>query len=204
MRMSCFVVAVVLSVSSVAVCSAQADEGKPAVDTPIASAAEPSGRMTGFQLNRRYGDVVEIDGRKVQQTVEYGFDYDKRNTVKKVFDADGQLLSETEEPSATLRANAAEQARLIELVRTHPQLATRMADPDLHIYAGGFVLREAGHPRCADHSRCIRVVVSKGDGSIGHVYALVDLVTDRVVEPFHAPIQPGSKSPHTQPGSSKR
>ena len=203
MRAFHLVAAVVLSATPMAICVAQTADGNSAVEKPIASAADPAGRLTGFQLNRRYGDVVEIDGKKVQQTFEYGFDYDKRNTVKKVFDADGRLLSETEEPQATLRASAVEQARLIELVRTHPQLAEKMAEPDLHIYAGGFVLRDAGHPHCADHSRCIRVVVSKGDGSIGHVYALVDLVTDRVVEPFHAPIQPGSMNPH-QPGSSKR
>lgn len=176
---------------------ASANPSPPDAATPMASAADPDGRMTGFQLNRRYGDVIQVDGRKVQRTVEYGFDYTKRTTVKKVFDADGKLLVETEEPGATLRASAAEEARLVELVRTHPQLEEKMAEPDLHIYAGGFVLQDPKHPHCWLHSRCIRVVVSKGDGSTGHVYALVDLVTDRVVEPFHAPIQTGSSNPQT-------
>lgn len=175
-------------------CSAPTAGTKATIDAPIASAADPQGRMKGYQPNRRYQDVVEVDGRQVQQVIEYGFDYDKRSTVKRTFDIAGHLLDETDEPSTTLRANLAEQARLIELVRTHPQLADKMREPGLHIYAGGFVLRDIGHPYCGEGSRCIRVVVSKGDGSAGHVYALVDLVNDRVVEPFHAPIQPGSQT----------
>lgn len=200
MRIFCLPVAVVLFAAPVAIRSAHAENGRPAIAEPIASATDPTDRMTGYQLNRRYGDVVEIDGKTAQRTIEYGFDYDKRTTVKKTFDADGRLLDESEEPSTTLRASAAEEARLVELVRTHPQLAEKMAEPGLHIYAGGFVLREPGHPYCWLHSRCIRVVVSKGDGSIRHVYALVDLVSDRVIEPFHVPTpgSPGSKTAKEQ------
>lgn len=162
-----------------------------ALSEPLVSSADPAGRMRGYQPNRRYQDVFEIDGRTEQRSIEYGFDYDRKVTVRKMFDPQGRLIEEVEEPATTLRASPVEEARLVELVRTHPQLGRKMTKPGLHIYAGGFVLLDAGHPHCGLHSRCIRVVVSREDGSVGHVYALVDLVTDRVVEPFHAPIQKG-------------
>lgn len=151
---------------------------------PMESAADPAGRMRGYQLVRRYDDVIHVDGERHRQTVEYGFDYDRRTTVRRIFSPDGELVQEDVLLRDTLRTNAAEDARLIELVRTHPLLAEKMAEPNLLIHAGGFVALEPGHPYCGHYSRCVRVVVSKGDGSIRHVYALVDLVSDRVIEPF--------------------
>jgi hypothetical protein len=159
---------------------------------PVASAADPAGRMQGFQQARRYADVARIDGKDVRRTVEYGFDYGRHGTVRRDYDENDRLIGDELQPNVTLRANAAEEARLVELVRTHPQLASAMAEPGLIVHAGGFVLQEPGHPHCDAGSRCIRVVVSKGDGSIRHVYALVDLVSDRVIEPFHVPSQPGA------------
>lgn len=157
---------------------------------PVASAADPAGRITGFQFARKYDDVVKIDGRSVRQTVEYGFDYDRRATVRRIYDADGKLMSEDVFPAESLRANPAEEARMVELVRTHPALAERMAQPGLLIHAGGFVVREPGDPYCGIGSRCLRVIVSKGDGSIPVIHAVVDLVSDRVVYPEYDDTSP--------------
>lgn len=149
---------------------------------PVASAVDPAGRMAGYQFARRYQDVVKIDGRDVRQEVEYGFDYDRRSTVRRVYDADGRLQAEELLPGESLRANAAEEARLEALVRGHPQLGPLLAGrDDLLVHRGGFVVREAGDPWCDLGSRCLRFIVSAGDGSIPVIHAVVDLVSDRVV-----------------------
>lgn len=152
---------------------------------PVASAADPAGRMRGYQMARRYDNLVKIDGRDVRQVVEYGFDYDRKQTVRRIHDLDGRLLSEDFFPAESLRANPAEQARMTELVRTHPQLGPMMDEPGLLIHDGGFVVREGDDPWCGLESRCLRFIVSKGDGSIRHIHAVVDLVSDRVVHPFY-------------------
>lgn len=151
---------------------------------PVASAADPAGRITGYQFARRYQDVVKVDGRTVAQTVEYGFDYDRRVTVRKIFDTSGALVAEDLFEAESLHANPAESARVRELVATHPQLGSLLAQPDLHVHAGGFVVREPGDPYCDTGSRCMRFIVSKGDGSQTVIHAIVDLVSDRVVYPF--------------------
>jgi hypothetical protein len=157
----------------------------PSSPEPVASAADPAGRITGYQFARRYDDVVKIDGRDVRQTVEYGFDYDRRATVRRILDLDGRMMSEDLLPES-LRANPAEEARMNELVRTHPQLGPMMDEPGLWVHSGGFVVRDPEDPYCHIGSRCLRYIVSKGvDGSIRHIHAVVDLVSDRVVHPFY-------------------
>lgn len=159
---------------------------------PVASAADPAGRLHGYQFARRYDDVVRIDGRSVQQTVEYGFDYDRALTVRRIYDPAGTLVSEDELPAESLRANPAEEARLLELVQTHPDLGPKMNEPGLLVHAGGFVVREPDDPYCGLGSRCLRFIVSKGDGSIPHIHAVVDLVSDRVVHPFYDDTSPAA------------
>lgn len=154
------------------------------VGEPVASAADPAGRITGYQFARRYQDVVKTDSGVVSQTVEYGFDYDRRVTVRRIFDADGALVAEDLFEAESLHANPAESARVRELVETHPQLGPLMTQPGLHVHAGGFVVREPGDPYCDIGSRCLRFIVSKGDGSQTVIHAIVDLVSDRVVYPF--------------------
>lgn len=151
---------------------------------PVASAADPAGRIRGYQFARRYQDVVKTGSGAVSQTVEYGFDYDRRVTVRRIFDADGKLVAEDLFEAESLHANPAESARVRELVETHPQLGPLMAQPDLLVHAGGFVVREPGDPYCDTGSRCLRFIVSKGDGSQTVIHAIVDLVSDRVVYPF--------------------
>lgn len=151
---------------------------------PVASAADPAGRITGYQFARRYQDVVKVDGGSVAQTVEYGFDYDRRVTVRRIFDTEGRQVAEDLFEAESLHANAAESARVRELVETHPQLGPLMAQPNLHVHAGGFVVREPGDPYCDTGLRCLRFIVSKGDGSQTVIHAIVDLVSDRVVYPF--------------------
>jgi hypothetical protein len=160
-------------------------DGAPArADAPVASSADPAGRMAGYQVLNRYDDVIKVDGASVQQTVEYGFDYERSLTVRRFFDRAGTLMSEEELPTEFLRANDAESARMLELVRTHPQLGPMMAQPGLVVHRGGFVVREPGDPHCDLKSRCMRFIVSKPDGTTSHIHAVVDLVTDRVVYPF--------------------
>lgn len=167
-------------------------EAATAASEPVASAADPDGRMRGYQFARRYDDVVRIDGRSVQQTVEYGFDYDRALTVRRIYDADGVLVSEDEFPAESLRANPAEEARMQELIHTHPQLGPMMNEPGLLVHTGGFVVREPDDPYCGLGSRCLRFIVSKGDGSIPHIHAVVDLVSDRVVHPFYDDVSPAA------------
>lgn len=168
-----------------AACSTPRASRVDAGDEPVASLADPDGRMRGYAFARKYQDVVKIDGKNVQQTVEYGYDYDRRSAVRRISDASGALMSEELLPTESLRANERESARLVELVRTHPQLGPLMQQPDLHIHTGGFVVREPGDRYCDVGSRCLRVIVSSGDGSTRVLHAVVDLVRDRVVYPFY-------------------
>lgn len=173
-----------MAIAAVAADSTHAREAvASATPEPVPSAADPAGRMTGYQLARRYSDVLKIDGKNVPRTIEYGFDYDKRTTVRRTYDDEGRLIAEDAKQD-TLRANDAESERMIELVRTHPALGALMDKPGLHVHAGGFVVRQAGDPYCNAESRCLRVIVSAGDGSIPVLHAIVDLVSDRVVYPF--------------------
>lgn len=155
-----------------------------AVAEPLASAANPAGRITGYQFARRYQDVVKTGSGTVSQMVEYGFDYDRRVTVRRIFTSDGTLVAEDLFEAESLHANPAESARVRELVETHPQLGPLMSRRDLLVHAGGFVVREPGDPYCDIGSRCLRFIVSTGDGSETVIHAIVDLVTDRVVYPF--------------------
>jgi len=168
-------------------------------DAPVASAADPAGRMHGYQRARDYRDVVKIDGRDVVQQVEYGFDYARGTTVRRITRDDGTPPSEEVLPTTTLRANPAETDRLLELVRTHPQLGPKMQAADLFVHGGGFVVRTPGDPYCDIGSRCIRVIVSSGDGSINILHAVVDLMSDRVVYPFY---EHSSSNHHAAEGKS--
>lgn len=150
---------------------------------PVASSADPTGRIRGYQFNRKYDDRVKVDGQLISRTIEYGFDYDVAMTVRRTSNQGEREFSEERLPNVTLRANPAESARMIELVRSHPQLGPLMRQDDLNIHAGGFVVREAGDPYCDLGSRCLRVIVSRGDGSTPVLHAVVDLVSDRVVYP---------------------
>lgn len=171
-------------------------DGVAAPPAPVASEVDPAGRMAGYQFARRYRDVVKVDGRDVRQDVEYGFDYGRRSTVRRVFDLDGRLLSEDLLPGESLRANPAEEERLEALVRGHPRLGPLMAGrDDLLVHRGGFVVREAGDPWCDLGSRCLRFIVSAGDGSIPVIHAVVDLVSDRVVYTHDDHQVPEPKSP---------
>jgi len=155
------------------------------IAAPVRSAADPAGRITGYQFARRYEDVVRIDGNNVHQVVEYGFDYDLARTVRRIYTPQGELVDEQPIGPESLRANPAEEARLVELVSTHPQLGPLMREPGLLVHSGGFVFREPDDPYCSRGSRCLRFIVSKGDGSIPHIHAVVDLVSDLVVYPFY-------------------
>jgi hypothetical protein len=173
-----------LSVVALVACSGMPlPDSASSADEPVASMADPAGRMRGYQFNRKYQDRIKVDGRLVSRTIEYGFDYDAASTVRRSGTPDSPEFTEERLPNVTLRANAAESARMIELVRTHPRLGPLMKQDGLHIHAGGFVLRESGDRYCDVGSRCVRVIVSSGDGSIPVLHAVVDLVSDRVVYP---------------------
>jgi hypothetical protein len=174
--------------SALASCALPVGDRASARTMPVASAADPQGRLSGYQRVRSYADRVKVGGQIVSRTVEYGFDYERRTTVRRTSDEQGSRVVEELLPTVTLRANDAESARMIELVRTHPQLGELMRRDDLHVHAGGFVVREPGDPYCDVGSRCLRVIVSSGDGSIPVIHAVVDLVSDRVVYPEYSPV----------------
>jgi YD repeat-containing protein len=152
---------------------------------PVASVVDPSGRMRGYEMNRRVDDVVKLDGLDVRRSVEYGFDYDRGTTLQRTYDAEGRLIEEKLLPSRALRATEREEARLRELVAGHPTLGPVMRRPGLLVHAGGFVVYRPGDPYCSAGSRCIRFIVSAGDGSEQVIHAVVDLVSDRVVYPHY-------------------
>jgi hypothetical protein len=154
-------------------------------DVPVASAVDSAGRMRGYEMNRRVDDVVKIDGMDVRRSIEYGFDYDRGTTLQRTYDADGKLIEEKLLPSRALRATEREEARLRALVDGHPELGPIMQRPGLLVHSGGFVVYRPTDPYCSVGSRCIRFIVSAGDGSEHVIHAVVDLVSDRVVYPHY-------------------
>ena len=77
----------------------------------------------------------------------------------------------------------------IALAREEPSLHELLSAPDLNFYAG-FVLRNENDAGCKAGSRCVHVIVSRGDGQQHVAHAIVDLMTRRVV---HAALDPDRK-----------
>lgn len=142
-------------------------------------------RVSGVVVVRSYDDEFKIGGGDVRVHVEYAWDYDRAVAVERITDAQGQLVSLTDQPELTLNLTDAEKAYALELAGTHPQLKAQIEHSD-YLY-GGFSYREASDPDCYLGSRCVHVVASArgaaGDGWRKVVHAIVDLQTGRVIHP---------------------
>lgn len=147
--------------------------------------AERDPRVSGIVVVRSYEDEFKIDGGDVRVTVEYAWDYDRAVAVERITDAQGKLISRTEQPELTLNLTDAEQAYAFELTRAHPDLKDQVAGSD-HLY-GGFSYRDASDPACYRGSRCVHVMASTmapaGDGWRKVVHAIIDLQAGKVVHP---------------------
>jgi hypothetical protein len=141
-------------------------------------------RVSGIVVVRSYDDEFKIDGHDVRVHVEYAWDYHRAIATERIVDAQGQLISFTDQPELTLNLTDAEKAYALELARTHPDLTAQIEQSD-HLY-GGFSYRESDDPACFHGSRCVHVVASAGDGWRKLVHAIVDLQTGTVVHPHFA------------------
>ncbi len=155
----------------------------PTSATKVSAGRDP--RASGIVVVRSYQDEFKIDGGDVRVTVEYAWDYDHAVAVERISDAQGKLISRTEQPDLTLNLTAAEQAYAFELASAHPDLKAQVAGSE-HLY-GGFSYRDASDPDCYRGSRCVHVMAStsspNGDGWRKVVHAIVDLQAGRVVHP---------------------
>lgn len=140
-------------------------------------------RVSGVVVVRSYGDEFKIDGHDVPVNVAYAWDYDRAVAIERITDAQGQLMSLTDQPDLTLNLSDAEKDYAFELARTHPDLKQQMDGAD-HVY-GGFSYREAGDPACFKGTRCVHVMASTGDGWRKVAHAIVDLQTGTVVHPHY-------------------
>lgn len=142
-------------------------------------------RVSGVVVVRSYNDEFKIGGGDVRVHVEYAWDYDRAVAVERITNAQGELVSLTDQPELTLNLTDAEKAYALELAAAHPQLKPQIEHSD-HLY-GGFSYREASDPDCYHGSRCVHVVASAkgagGDGWRKVVHAIVDLQTGRVIHP---------------------
>lgn len=142
-----------------------------------------------YQPVRRYSDVFTENGVNRKVFVEYGWDYRRGMVIETVFDDTGHELRKTDKPGFTLNFSDEELEMAIALAREEPSLKTLLAAPDLNFYAG-FVLRNANDPGCGAGSRCVHVIVSRGDGQAHVAHAIVDLMTRHVI---HAALDPDRK-----------
>lgn len=145
-------------------------------------------RVSGVVVVRSYDDEFKVDGRDQRVHVEYAWDYERGVAIERITDAQGNLVSLTDQPDLTLNLTEAEKAYALELARAHPDLKEQIENSD-HLY-GGFSYREASDPACYTGSRCVHVVASamgpKGDGWRKLVHAIVDVQTGTVVHPHYA------------------
>lgn len=145
--------------------------------------------LPDYQPVRRYSDVFTEDGVNRKVIVEYGWDYRRGMVIETVFDDSGHELRKADKPGFTLNFSDRELELAIALAREEPSLKSLLAAPDLNFYAG-FVLRSAEDPGCDAGSRCVHVIVSRGDGQAHVAHAIVDLMTRHVV---HAALDPDRK-----------
>lgn len=152
----------------------------------VASDVPESGRMHGIVVNRRYGDFFMVDGKEVRREIELAWDYDRGTAVQRTYDTSGKLLQTEDLREAQMRLTPAEDERLHALVLGHPALKDVVNNPDVVIWGGGFLLREAGDRWCDFGSRCVHAIMSTGPGlTVPVAHAIVDLQRDRVVYPFY-------------------
>ncbi len=119
--------------------------------------------------------------------VTRGFDYASGTTLVRMYDADGRLILSDRPPGADLGLTPPEQARVEALVRADPRTAPIVNRSDVVLWSGGFVVREPGDPHCDRGSRCIRVIAAVDQGNDVILHSVVDLMSDRVVDPDYRP-----------------
>ncbi len=149
----------------------------------VRSDVPDEGRMRGVVINRRYGDVFHVDGKKVRRQIELAWDYDRGTAIRRTYDESGRLLGSEDLPGAEMRLTPAEDERVKALVRGYPTLKDVAARPGVVIWAGGFVLRQPGDRWCDARTRCIHAILSSDNGVTAVAHAIVDLQRDRVVYP---------------------
>jgi len=146
-------------------------------------------KLPDYQPVCLYGAATTENGINRKVFVEYGWDYRRGVVVESVFDESGNSLRRTDKPGYTLNFADRELELAIALAREEPSLHELLSAPDLNFYAG-FVLRNENDAGCKAGSRCVHVIVSRGDGQQHVAHAIVDLMTRRVV---HAALDPDRK-----------
>lgn len=169
--------------------------------TPLHASAGVGGGMVHIDLAsseivlpeylpvRRYQDVFTENDINRKVWVEYGWDYRRGVVVETVYDETGHEFRKTDKPGYTLNFADRELELAIALAREEPSLHELLSASDLNFYAG-FVLRNENDAGCKAGSRCVHVIVSRGDGQQHVAHAIVDLMTRRVV---HAALDPDRK-----------
>jgi len=144
-----------------------------------------SGPLEGYVVARRHGDFRMERGVEQRIQVEYGWDYARRMAFRIVRDTNGVVIDRAALVGADLPLTPRESARVEWLVRTHPAIAPLLGASDVRIWSGGFVYRKPGDLHCDRGSRCVHAIVAADHGSREIAHAIVDLQSDRVVDPFY-------------------
>lgn len=108
-----------------------------------------------LRVVRSWRDTVKIEGRDEPRTVEIVFDSDAGVARRRIFDADGDLVSD-EELAEQPQPSSEEVAKAFAKVRQDPELGSLLRDQRA-VLDGGFLLREAEGEPCGPRSRCVQV-----------------------------------------------
>lgn len=151
------------------------------------SAVPTIASVEGHRLHvvREAHELLKGASGDLRVRVQYAWDYSRGIAVRRSFVEGATVPVEEDLPLATLNATDAEREFAFSLVRADPRLAPRIT-PTTILY-GGFSFREAGHPACDLHSRCIHVVGSADAGDRHALHAIIDLMTGTVVDPDYDP-----------------
>ena len=108
-----------------------------------------------LRVVRSWRDTVKIGGRDESRTVEIVFDSDAGVARRRIFDADGDLVSD-EELAEQPQPSSEEVAKAFAKVRQDPELGSLLRGQRA-VLDGGFLLREAEGESCGPRSRCVQV-----------------------------------------------
>ncbi len=116
---------------------------------------DASPHATDIHVVRSWRDTVKIRGRDEPRTVEIVFDRGAGVARRRVYNADGALVSD-EELAHQPQPSAEEIADAVATVRRDPELGSLLRR-NRAVLDGGFLLREAEGEPCGPRSRCLQV-----------------------------------------------
>ena len=153
----------------------------PADRSARALSRDRSRHATDLRVVRSWRDTVKIRGRDEPRTVEIVFDHGAGVARRRVYDADGDLVSD-EALADSPQPSSEEVAQAFGKIRKDPELGSLLRR-NRAVLDGGFLLREAEGEPCGPGSRCIQVFMLSESRRDLLRRSAIDLRRERIAHP---------------------